>query len=451
MNPSVVVRDCTVLTSECTFARCQHPVHHSHIKHKSISNSKLTCPPFDSNPLPHASISCLCFACLAQPCSWHSQHQSRACVQLPDAAWAQVLHSLSQEDLLNARLVSKTFVRLDQLSRLELEWHLEAEASASSLTLFVSRCLQGPFAPELTIYVGWGWLRNTHSWGVLLACTCRTLTRLSVATELALRDAEACLRLIPASITQLTMYAPEVLLSDPAWSRLRELRVLELQLSKYASDPKPSGSMLASLTSLVTLSLMFHDAPGPDSLMLDPLTSIPSGITSLKLGGGDPFQQQVHPGCFPDLQEFSWWDGSLPSWVESRHLQCIQVGTILQLAQANLKKLCCARLCIQSQPTDDMCKLWDLLQLPILTYAEIQIARYSDKQQLGVLLGGSHQEHQRFMSRVTTRLDLPARLCTAFSEGTSTSSEDYAQKSFVELRSNGHATICLCDICPTLS
>ena len=381
------------------------------------------------------------------------QHQLRECVQLPDIAWAQVLQSLPQKDLLNARLVCKTFVRLDQLHRLQLTWDLEAKASASSLTLFVSRCLQTPSAPELEICVGWEWLENTHPWGLMLACTCSNLRCLSVTSELYQHDAEACLRLIPASITRLEMTAPEGLLSDLTWPRLRELRHLVLGLAREGDDPAPTGPVLASLSGLASLTLQYLEAPQRAPTMLDAITFAPSGITRLALGGDDPFHGQVPQECFPNLKEFSWLERhSLPKWVQSRHLQCLEVDTSLRFAQIDLGKVLCTNLRILSQSPQDICKLCDLLQLPALTCLDIQIqdgGMHMPPEPV-VLLGGSHQEHRRFMSKVTTKLELPARLCLTGSPGISTTGQKDSLTSIVGLRSNGHAIVCLCNMCPVL-
>ncbi len=239
------------------------------------------------------------------------------CVQrdlmlLPDEVWARVLSKLPQKDLLQAHLVSKDFVRLNQLSQMELDWRIESSSAASSLALFVRRHLRHQQSPKLNIHISKP-LEITLS--VSLACDCAHLQRLDILENFTLLQAEACLRMLPCGLLHLALSAPSALLDDRSWSSLTALTSLHLSLPEK-SPFLASGTGLALAHSLGELSLSMAGVGSYEARLLRAATFSHECITWLTLDT-DFFEGWLDLRQFPKIMGLELDSHMcLPHWLQ---------------------------------------------------------------------------------------------------------------------------------------
>ncbi|KAK9864592.1 hypothetical protein WJX84_002413 [Apatococcus fuscideae] len=179
--------------------------------------------------------------------------------QLPSELWPKVLNNLGTEDLLTARLVSRKFVPLTNLLRLQLDAYIDDCSQGSSLQLFLGRHCTQRESPLVVLKLS----SSAHiAWPCLmLAGSCANLQTLDCsAMLLGLPEAQTGLRLLPASLLDVAINTPVGIVDDPAWKRLRCLRTLELCQSESTSAVLLRGCEMAGLTALASLTFQLGQA-----------------------------------------------------------------------------------------------------------------------------------------------------------------------------------------------
>ncbi len=370
------------------------------------------------------------------------QCAQRGLAHLPDELWAQVLYKLPLKDLLTARLVSKNFIRLHQIPKLELDWQMSSPSTASSLALFVSRHLKQPGSAFLEIFiqsVDQGLLQM----GITLACDCAHLQRLDCKGEhLTLLQAQISLRMLPTTLVHLSLHTLPAITDDTAWSRLTALTFLELVFPLESLSPAlASGTGLALLTKLETLTLgtAEEDADHTSLPQLKAAIFRQASITLLAVTT-NMFEGRSDLKHFAKLEDIRF-NGTLPvpTWMEGQQVKVMELWQMSQLGSVDLQKLLCKHLRSYPEPCDPAWKLSDLLLLPNLEKFELcsSLENPSHKHCPAVLQGSS-QEHRIFLDKVQVQLHVPAWLSRADDE--SADGRDLAK--------NGHAAICRCKECP---
>ncbi len=353
-----------------------------------------------------------------------------------------MLSRLPQTDLLIARLVSKAFIRLEQIPKLKLEWQMSSPSTASSLALFVTRHLKQPGSAKLDVTISSS-DKSLVQMGITLACDCAHLQRLKCNGELSLLQAQSSLRMLPTDLHRLSLLTQPAMMDDPAWSRLTALTSLELLFPKARLSSLASGTGLALLTKLEILSLGFQNSADADitsQQRLKAATFSQASITTLELSA-NMVQGRLDLKQFPRLEQI-YFNGNLPVpfWMESQQVKTIELWQMSQLASVDIQKLLCKQLRAYPVPGDPAWKLSDLLLLPMLEKFELcrLLHQHSPSQRSPALLQGSLQEHRRLLDKVEVQLHVPARLRTANDQSADC----------VSLAKNGHAGICRCEECP---
>ncbi len=352
---------------------------------------------------------------------------------------------LPQKDLLTARLVSKTFVCINQLPDLLLTWTLASPAAASSLALFIARHLKQQRSPNLDIRMPWIEGGNFIPLGIILACECAHLQSFdySLAEGLEHFEASNCLRMLPPSLGHLALATSPMLMDDRGWSRLNALTSLELHLPGQRPAKLAAGSGLALLTNLKSLTLALQYWPGFDNTYTKQLTAVgfrQASITSLRLDKNF-FSGRLDLGQLPRLEELHFADPQfpVPRWLSGQKLKKLVLSAVdpSQFSRIDHRNLMCEEIWAHPLPSDAPWKLSDLLLLPNLV--SFHICRMDDSVDSAsmppVRVHGSSQEHKRFIDKVRVKLHVAARLCTTDAD------------SSIDLGWNGHATICRCNEC----
>ncbi len=404
----------------------------------------LLCPSSFPSPLPSFKRPSALRRLSCRVLSWMHHHAlTMQCLQsglayLPDELWAQVLCKLPQEDLLTARLVSKNFVRLHQIPKLNLEWCMSSPSTASSLALFVARHLRQPCSPTLEITISSS-DKGLVQTGIILACDCAHLQQLDCKGELTLLQAQSSLRVLPTSLVRLLMFTPPAMMDDTAWNRLTSLTSLELVFPLECPSGLASGTGLSLLTQLESLDLGVDDAKHTTRHLLDAATFRHGSITSLELSA-DILQGGLDLQHFPKLEAI-YFNGLLPvpAWMEGQHVKSLELWQTSQLASVDISKLLCKQLRGHPEIYDPAWKLSDLLLLPNLeTFELCRLGQDPPDKHSPALLHGSSQEHRSLLDKIQVQLHVPARLCRA----------DDQSADGVDLAKNGHAAVCRCKECP---
>lgn len=258
-------------------------------------------------------------------------------MELPDALWSKVLSCLALKDLLNARLVCKTFVQLGQLPELQLDWAAGRPEASSSLMLFASRHLMHPSSPLLSIIVPYT-IEGNECYLHLqlsLACQCLNLRYLDIYTVLDLGELQSLLKMLPTGVSRLNVMSSGDLvkiIEEPSWSRLAALTDLQLELPRGAQQTSTQGSLLAHLSGLKSLTLTFS---GPDdddgeavmmnSRVFKAANFLHQGITRLEIGD-DPIRGHLDLAQLPALRTILLSQGcDVPIWLQGQHFETLQL------------------------------------------------------------------------------------------------------------------------------
>ena len=362
----------------------------------------------------------------------------RQLILLPKHLWARVLSNLDLSNLLKARYISKGFVDISQLRQLDIENIITSQENICSLSLFLSRHCSDSASPEVRLRSAC--VRGCCSGGafpiVMAACSCANLRRLDLSNHdmLERAEAQACLRLLPGSLTDLGILAPPDLVDDPAWARLASLTQLEFRCFDTGDVTSRKGLGLAALGSLQHLHIDYEDGSTSQGI-LDGASFTHSTITCLSFNA-DPFQNGLDLAHLPCLQTVSCRDAwfSLPQWLEEQDFTALEVSCSKSLDTIDLHKLACVRLRGSCAQTTGPWHLSDLLKIPRLAVFEL----WGDSVTEVVCLEGSSLAHRLFLQKTTVVSMVPIMLCSAAAND---------RTLCTPLRSNGHADICMCPVC----
>lgn len=359
--------------------------------------------------------------------------------QLPTQLWAEVLDHLHLTDLLQARLVCKDFIRLDQTKGLSMTWRIDDESAASSLMLFLTRHCSSPGSAPVDITIGD--LPHNAVWpGIMMASSCINLQRLECTSlQLDMPVAQACLRLLPPTLRELELLAPAKIVDEPCWSRSTALSNLLLERPSGLSLCSYHGSGLAQLPALSHLTLDVENTAAGSDLPGDKLlgTSFAFPHLTVLSFNLDPFEGGPDLCKLPALEIIHVSDPSatLPKWLAGQACKTLDMCSSAQLKSVRMSDLRCSSLCITHAASDPSWRVADLLQMPCLQSFKVIPDSDSDDHQLRLI--GSLSEYMAFLS-VAVDLEVPTkfRLQDAV-EGDGT----------FWLNQCGHAKVCICAKC----
>ena len=380
---------------------------------------------------------------------WAALHQAQRHLELlPDSIWASVLGAVAVPDLLSARPVSTSLVRVGQLSELELAWCISSQA-VGSIALFISWHCRQPTSPKIYINLR-GSSGSDPFASIILACTCADLRHLQCRSSyLHISQAQACLGLAPAALTSLSLYGPAALIEDPVWSRLAALTWLELTFCNQHPSSIWKGTGLTTLSSLQALSFRLHD-DDPSLGVINAAGFAQPSITRLEINS-HPFSGRLDLTSLPCLQAICvFGGGSVPQWLQGLRFDTLKVWGIEQLDPINPYKLCCKQLKLSYGCGGDnlVWPLAVLLAMPRLAHIELGPWIIDQESRASVVptngpkgftsLAGSWRDYRRFLSRSSAEFMMTVKLCSG----------SQALGGAVELRRNGHPVMCLCPLCP---
>ena len=349
--------------------------------------------------------------------------------RLPDDLWAKVLDYLSATELLDARRVSKCFIRLSQHPELAFDWRTRHEEEESSLTLFVFRHLRQPNSPHLSLRLDSRDERFAHL-QMVLACSCANLRRLDICDTVNTSQAKTLLCSLPVVMLLLDINLPAAVLTDPGWSRLIALTFLQLWIQPSRPSVSVNPSIFAAMVSLKHLAFGWRPEYDDHPRCFFDRSFSHSGITSLRMDH-DPFGG-LDLAQLPCLQPIHLSKNlPVPKWLLHQPFSVLVVESSQQFEMVDTRKLLCSGLRVICC-SDQSWKLEQLLLMPALN--ELQIGPLG--LQTHVKLAGSLKGHaQRIRARflVPVQLDIPNPACSTTIA--------------VQLKRSGHAFACVCPSC----
>ena len=378
----------------------------------------------------------------------HVQRGQRGLHKLPDELWAQVLAKLPLPALLSARLVSKSFVLLSQLPEKALEWQVRSDRAATSLTLFLSRHLMQPMSPHVDLVLSSTEdQKGFEQMQLVSACTCANLRQLDVLDDLNLDQAQALVRMLPASVVQLDISTPAAIIEDSSWSRLTALTCLKIWVRGCQTD-SVSCSRLTDLVSLETLVFMAQADPLEPSRterehqrkrVLDGCSFMHTNLKVLQLAH-DPFRGGLNLAQLPALQTVHLSARlPVPAWLQNQQFPILSLESSCQLENINTHTLMCQCLSVIWGGGSRPWKLAQLLHMPHLKRLRICAlqAPTTVNSNIAVRLEGSCKLHRGLLQNLEACFLVPVVLDAPQPGG-------WVQ---VALKGNGHSFACMCLTC----
>ena len=350
--------------------------------------------------------------------------------QLLPELWAKILQQLSTQDLLRARQVSKHFVCLTSLLRLDMSWYSHPEAKGGSLALFVRRNCLSATSPHVCVRI---W---SEVWPcIMLAAECSNLLKLDCTHNfLSPSEAAACLRLLPSTLESLRLDTTLDLIPDLDLQRMQHLTCLSLSGSRVGEDnPVLSPAGLQALRSVQVFQVTNKSDTGIGSL--DAATFAHSSLTRLELAE-NLFREKVDLAGLPALHTISIFHHmQLPGWLLEQPFPRLEMWDVDQFEDRDVSKLLCNQLMFVCGEDDPAWAISIFLEMPKLQQLEAVSNYHFNHEPAPLKMHGSHASYQALLQRVSLRLEYPFELQLSSPVAT------------MPLRKSGHALVCICSAC----
>ena len=350
-----------------------------------------------------------------------------------------MLGNLSIRDLLNARLTSRSFVRLSQLPSVAMDWQTVTEEQAASLTLFLSRHFMQPKSPHLYLQLQTAQGVAVH-FQTVLACSCANLKSLNVSNLLSGDTAQALLGMLPVSLVSLDIASCASIIESPTWGRLKALTSLILWIVPAPPAHPVRRSRLAELSSLQYLAFRVTDdviLSGERAALFHRMCLIEGcsfwlpNVISLRMEH-DPFKGGLDLAQLPRLQVIPLASSlDVPSWLQGQPLPALQLESSCQLGTVDTRQILCGHLHIRSPACSVPWQLSSLLHMPLLKELHLTMAvgATDHDPDARIRLEGPLEMHSNLLQKVHAIFVCPVVLDVA----------GPASKSVLRLQRNGHA------------
>ncbi len=349
------------------------------------------------------------------------------------------MQNLSTKDLLNARLVSKNFVRLSELESLKVDAKASSIDAISSLMLFMTHhcAAAGSSRLDLTLHP---FLGGSSYPGIMLASSCANLQRLDCShAQLELSVAQACLRLVPANLNVLELLASASIVEEDAWRRLSSLYRLRLCWPKVAQPKVYAGTGLMLLESL--RHLIIHRQQNVRGYLTDKLDGSSFGTSNLRQlqFDLDPFASRPELSRCPNLDIiYAANQEPLPCWLQRQQFDLLTLLSSAQIVSDMSCMLQCCRLKVYYKDGMPRWELATLLQMPRLNHFCVYEWAPAMAKSPMLLSGTAEQYYDLIARKVQLTLKVPVDLCIS-------TAPDGCRGEVSKM--NGHTTVCLCASC----